>query len=159
MEQITIRKAEPKDTASVMRLLEHILTLHSSGRPDIFKAGSRKYSQEEFYQILQDETKPVLVAVNAAGEVLGYAFCILKDCTGHPMLQDRRTLYIDDFCVGEAYRGHMIGTRLLEAVKELARQRGAVEIELNVWNFNKSAIAFYEHCGFTVQKSILELPL
>ena len=59
----------------------------------------------------------------------------------------------------EACRGQGLGKALMDTVRNYAVQIGVESLELNVWNFNKSAAAFYEHLGFTVQKSILELPL
>ncbi|HBV52185.1 MAG TPA: GNAT family N-acetyltransferase, partial [Clostridiales bacterium] len=71
----------------------------------------------------------------------------------------RKILYVDDLCVEEQSRGRGLGRALLEEVKKHALSIGAQSVELNVWNFNQSAVSFYEHLGFSVQKSILELPL
>ena len=51
------------------------------------------------------------------------------------------------------------GGKLMEAVKEHAQYVGATSIELNVWGFNHSAISFYVHLGFKVQKSTMEIIL
>lgn len=156
---IIIRKALSSDSESIMKLLLYIADLHHNGRPDIFRPASKKYTMAEFEDILRDEKKPVFVADDGSGNVLGYAFCILKECTGHAMLCDRKTLYIDDFCVDERYRGRQIARRLMEAVKAFAARQGAASIELNVWNFNEPAVAFYEHFGFTPLKTIMELSI
>lgn len=156
---VTIRKAEPSDSAGLLRLLKQIAGLHHAGRPDIFRPAGSKYDKREIADILRDEMKPVFVAVDDTQRVLGYAFCILRECKGDAMLQDRRTLYIDDLCVDAQQRGQGLGKALMDAVRNHAAQTGAVSLELNVWNFNKSALAFYEHLGFGVQKSILELPI
>ena len=156
---ITIRKAEASDCAELLRLLKCIAGLHHAGRSDLFRPASSKYNEAELLDILRNEKKPIFVAAEDAHHVCGYVFCIIKEFVGDPMLQDRRILYIDDLCVDEACRGQGLGKALMDTVRNYAVQIGVESLELNVWNFNKSAAAFYEHLGFTVQKSILELPL
>ena len=45
------------------------------------------------------------------------------------------------------------------AERKYAKEINVDNLELNVWNFNKQAISFYEHMGFTVQKSTMEIKL
>ena len=47
----------------------------------------------------------------------------------------------------------------MEAVSDYAKSISADSIELNVWGFNESAISFYEHMGYKVQKSTMEYKL
>ena len=42
-----IRKAETRDTSRIMDLLSQVLTVHHKGRPDLFKGGVTKYTEEE----------------------------------------------------------------------------------------------------------------
>ena len=46
-------------------------------------------------------------------------FCMLEECRGSNIMNDRKTLYIDDLCVDETLRGQHIGRALFEAVKGL----------------------------------------
>lgn len=156
--EITIRKAVQADIPALLRLLKYIAALHHAGRPDIFRSGSSKYDETALADILQDEKKPVFVAASGS-QILGYVFCVHREWHGDPMLQDRTALYIDDLCVDERERGCGLGRKLLDAVRAYAVQSGIGSLELNVWGFNQPAAAFYEHFGFTVQKSILELRL
>ena len=38
---------------------------------------------------------------------------------------------------------------LLAQAHDWAAPRSAAQIELNVWEFNRGAIEFYERCGYT----------
>ena len=89
---MTIRKAEPKDTAKVLDLLHQVLEVHAGLRPDLFISGTTKYTDEELHAIFADETTPVYVAVNDNDEVLGYAFCILEEPVPSNNLHPHRTL-------------------------------------------------------------------
>lgn len=158
IEEIKIRLATNNDIPYLMELLIYIAKLHHDGRPDIFKdKGSSKYCEEDLQKILSDEKTPVFVAADSAERVLGYAFCVVKETKNNILLHDRKVLYLDDLCVNSNIRGRGIGRKLMEKVQSHAQEIGANSIELNVWDFNKSAIEFYKHCGFSVLKSTMEL--
>ena len=130
--------------------------VHHNGRPDLFKAGGRKYTDEQLLALLADDTRPVFAAVDEAGHVLGYAFCILQQHPDDNILTDIKTLYIDDLCVDEEIRGQHIGRRLYEYVKRYAKETGCYNLTLNVWACNESAKKFYERCGLVPQKYGME---
>ena len=153
-----IRFAMEKDIAKISDLLLQVDLVHHNGRPDIFKVG-RKYSEEELESLLQDETRPILVSVNDADEVLGYCFGIFQQHINNSVLTDIKTLYIDDLCVDEKCRGQHIGKELYEAAVGLARESGCYNLTLNVWSCNASAMGFYESCGLVPQKVGMELVL
>ena len=94
-----IRRATAADIEGIDKLLYQVNMVHHNGRPDLFKAGGRKYTDEQFLALLADDTRPVFAAVDEAGHVLGYAFCILQQHPDDNILTDIKTLYIDDLCV------------------------------------------------------------
>ncbi len=53
--------------------------------------------------------------------------------------------------VGPAYRGRGVGTALMEAVEEIARQRGLAQVNLEVGVKNHDAIRLYERRGYQRQ--------
>ena len=153
---MTIRKAEPKDTAKVLDLLHQVLEVHAGLRPDLFISGTTKYTDEELHAIFADETTPVYVAVNDNDEVLGYAFCILEAPVPSNNLHPHRTLYTADICVDEKARGQHVATNLDEHVKAEAKRLGCYNITLNVWAGNDGAQKFYEAMGMKPRKTMLE---
>jgi ribosomal protein S18 acetylase RimI-like enzyme len=52
--------------------------------------------------------------------------------------------------VDPAFRGRGLGTALLAATVQLARERGAGALSLSVWERNGAARRLYERAGFTV---------
>ena len=150
-----IRTATEKDIPKIGELLSQVDLVHHKGRPDIFTVG-RKYSDAEILAILQDENQPILVATDEQDTVTGYCFCIYREATDNSVLTDIKTLFIDDFCVDENLRGKGIGKKLFKAAVDMAKENGCYNITLNVWSFNESAIRFYESCGFSPQKTVME---
>lgn len=151
-----IRRATAADIEGINRLLYQVNMVHHEGRPDLFKAGGRKYTDEQLKTLLADDTRPVFAAVDEAGQLLGYAFCILQQHPDDNILTNIKTLYIDDLCVDEKIRGQHIGRSLYEYVKRYAKEIGCYNLTLNVWACNESAKKFYERCGLVPQKYGME---
>ena len=154
-----IRRAQTGDIPRLGELLVQVCRVHSQGRPDLFRADGRKYSDQQLRALLEDPDRPVLVAVDEADRVLGYAFCVYQRRRGEGALQDMTTLYLDDLCVDEACRGRHVGRALYEAVLELAKNAGCYNVTLNVWSCNEGAMRFYEACGLKPQKVGMEVIL
>ncbi len=151
-----IRKATAKDTDRINRLLFQVAEIHADGRPDIFKSATKKYSDAELLKIIEDDQTPIFVAVDDNDFVLGYAFCVYQITKDSLLLQNKKTLYIDDICVDENVRGGHIGKRLYEYVVNFAKLNGFDNITLNVWAFNEGAYKFYEKCGMKPLKITME---
>lgn len=151
-----IRQAGEKDIAGIDNLLRQVLTIHHNGRPDLFKGNAKKYTDEELLKIMKDEKRPIFVADNGEGEILGYAFCVFVQHMDDNILTDIKSLYIDDLCVDEACRGEHIGQKLYEYVLTFAKEEGCYNLTLNVWACNESARRFYEKCGLMPQKIGME---
>ena len=153
---MNIRRALISDMQGINKLLNQVLMVHHNGRPDLFKANVKKYTDEELEEIIEDNNKPIFVAVDDNEEILGYAFCVFQQHINNNILTDIKTLYIDDLCVDEEKRGMHIGKALYEYVVEYAKSENCYNITLNVWSCNESAMNFYEHCGLVPQKVGME---
>ena len=154
-----IRKAQEKDMARINELLLQVCLVHHIGRPDLFKYGAKKYTDEQLLEIINDPARPILVAVNEDDIVLGYAFCIFQQHIDNNILTDVKTLYIDDLCVDEKCRGQHIGKYIYEEVIKFAKAENCYNVTLNVWSCNDGAMKFYESCGLMPQKVGMEVIL
>lgn len=154
--KVQVRRAENKDTAKITDLLNQVLTVHHNGRPDLFKGNCRKYTDEQLEILIADDDRPIFVAVNEDGDVLGYSFCIVTQQLHNNILTDIKTLYIDDLCVDENIRGQHVGKTIYEYVKGYAREIGCYNLTLNVWACNEKAMEFYNRQGLQVQKMGME---
>lgn len=151
-----IKRATEKDISGINRLLNQVLMVHHNGRPDLFKANAKKYTDEELKVILVDDQRPVFVAKDENDNVLGYAFCVMQQHLNNNILTDIKTLYIDDLCVDETLRGQHIGRTLYDYVLTYAKEQGCYNVTLNVWACNEGAMKFYEKCGLKPQKIGME---
>lgn len=149
-----IRRAENGDIPRITELLYQVHKVHSDKRPDLFRRGAKKYTEDELREIIADDECPVFVAL-LDGEVSGYAFCVFQR-HGGGSLEDFTTLYIDDLCVDEKSRKAHIGSALYQYVLDFAKKSGCHNLTLNVWECNPSAMNFYRKMGLSVQKTTLE---
>lgn len=62
---------------------------------------------------------------------------------------DNERFLVDGICVAPEWRGHGVGTALIDALFEEARWRGYRAIRLEVIEANMRARALYERMGFT----------
>lgn len=152
----TVRRANTGDIPRILELLIQVDMVHHRGRPDIFKGPATKYNAKELEVIVNDDTTPVFVCTDETGRVMGHAFCIHKQIKGDPVLTDIKTLYIDDICVDEAFRGRGVGKSLYEHVIGYAGSLGFYNVTLNVWSCNPGALKFYEAMGLKPQKIGME---
>ena len=150
-----IRRAEENDIEKIKDLLSQVLAVHHNGRPDLFKAGCRKYTDPELLNLIKDNDSPIFVA-EENGVVSGYAFCVIIQHKNDNILTDIKTLYIDDLCVDKEIRGKHIGKALYDYVLNYAKEIGCYNVTLNVWACNKNAMKFYEKCGLKPQKIGME---
>ena len=163
-----IRKANKEDIKRIIELLHQVNMVHHVIRPDLFKPHTTKYNEQELETMLGDDSKPIFVFDDGAqpsgtlcpqGKVLGYAFCQVSEVKNNQLLEDIKTLYIDDICVDENARGKHVGKALYEYVRDYAKSIGCNNITLNVWEGNEPALRFYRSMGMKVQKTTMEIIL
>ena len=154
--KITVRKAHEKDIPRLIALLLQVAQVHNEARPDLFKSSSKKYDENDLAVLLNDEKVVIFVAVDESDFALGYIFCMLHEYKNHMIMQDSKTLYIDDLCVDEKARGSGIGKTLYNHACSFAKAQGCYNVTLNVGAGNDNARMFYENLGMKEQKRTLE---
>ena len=48
---------------------------------------------------------------------------------------------------------------MIRFIREYAQEKGFRRLELNMWEFNRGALAFYEAAGFTTYRRYMEIRL
>ena len=156
---MAVRRAEIKDIPRLEEILYQVHDVHASVRPDLFIPGKKKYTADELKALLGSDDTVIFVCTDDEETVMGYVFCMDKTYAGNHSTNPDKMLYIDDLCVDEKFRGRHVGQILCEYVKKYASENGYQRITLNVWEFNKSARAFYDALGFEPLKTVMEMRL
>lgn len=155
---MTVSPATKDQAPRITELLRYICELHAKGRPDVFVSGEPKYDEEGVCRLIDEKDTHVITAVED-GRVIGYMIAKVKDGETGPHMRGMRTLYIDDICTAPEAARRGVGAALFEEAKRIGRDNGCVRVDLNVWEFNKAAIKFYEKMGMKVSRMHMECGL
>lgn len=146
--KINVRKATAADYDPVRELFGEIDALHGDHLPQIFrKPGEAARTQDYYSGLLVDENVALLVA-EAGEEVLAFVQAVLRDAPAMPVFVPRRYAVVDGIVVKSGFQNEGIGSILMAEIQKWAMAKGASSIELNVYEFNQTAITFYEKLGF-----------
>ena len=139
--------ATKRDHADVNRLARQIHQLHMDWRPDIFQMPEELFPEERYAELISNRQ---LYVAKLNGIVVGYAQTRIRvvDAQDH---MPRKVFLIEQFCVDESFRGHGIGTQMMEEIRILAKAFGCTDLQLNVYPQNDAAVSFYQKCGFMIQ--------
>ena len=152
---MNIRNAQIEDVNKISELMLQVAEIHSNARKDIFKEKSIEEIKIEFNNRINNKENILVAEEN--NNIYGVIVYKIKEVKEHINLKDRTTLYIDELVVDEKVRKMGIGKNLFSEVKKIAKEKNYDAVELNCWNFNESAIQFYEKCGMNIQRLIMEI--
>lgn len=151
-----VRFAKKDELERVNELRKQVNDLHVKGEPEIFKPGFPKELADHIHTIWNDPDQDIAVC-DRDGVICGFAVLhhIVRPET--PFMFVRDYLDVDEFCVDEAYRRTGVGTEMIAFIHSYAREQGFDRIELNMWEFYKDALAFYEAEGFRTYRRYMEM--
>lgn len=115
-------------------------------RDDMDAYVAEAFTVERQRATLADPSALMLVAEDDAG-IAGYA--LLRESPPPDVVSGSAALEIERFYVAVRWQGRGLARRLMEAMLDAARARGADAVWLGVWERNARAIGFYEKTGFT----------
>ena len=155
---ITVRPAKREELERVNALRRMVNELHVAGRPVHFKPGFSRELQGHLYEQIESDRFGVLVALED-GEIAGFATVQYVHRPEGPYTLPLDYYHVEEFGVDEAHRRRGVATALVRYMEEDARARGFRRIDLDVWAFNDSALAFYEAAGFRTYRRYMEIEL
>ncbi|PGP19141.1 GNAT family N-acetyltransferase [Bacillus thuringiensis] len=155
----TVRLATLKDFEDISNINKQVQKLHIEGRPDIYAKTSVSMDRNAYETWLNDTTIEIFVVEDNNKEILAYIILDVKEISENPKLVERKVLFIRNIGVSEKFRGTGIGEILVQKAFEYAKEIQATSVELNVLEFNKKAIRFYEKLGFKTQSRQMEFVL
>lgn len=92
------------------------------------------------------DNKAVIFGIKEDIDLIGFIWiCELQQF-------DEKRIHVVHFVVDGAQRGNGIGTKLLDAVEQYAKQVGVELIELLVTESNDKAVKFYKNKEFNVER-------
>ena len=150
-DKVTIRQAILGDLPVLLAFEQGVI---QAERPmdETLKRGEVSYY--DLRAMIQDPESRVVVA-EIGGEVVASGFGLIKEARHY--LDHDHYAYLGFMYTDPRFRGMGLNARILEDLKQWARERELTEIRLTVYADNLPAIRAYEKAGF--KKHILEMRL
>jgi len=155
---ITIRYYGSKDYERVNELRRYVNELHVMGRPDIFRPGFCEALEKYLTQVAEADDSDVAVAL-LDGNICGYAILRYKTVNESAYGNARRFCDIEEIAVDPEYTRLGVGRSIIDFCRDAALKKGIKKIELSMYEFNASALKFYETLGFKTVRRYMELEL
>ncbi len=133
MTDYQIRPATEQDFEAILGLIKE-LALFEKAPEKVTNTVEQMKAEQAHFQ--------AWVAEKPDGEIIGFAlfYFVYYTWVG-------KSLYLDDLYVKETYRGHKIGSKLLDKIIEIGRLNNCKRIRWQVLSWNKPAIDFYKKIG------------
>lgn len=150
-----VRFAEEKDLNIINELRKQVNDIHVEGRPDVFKAGFGTEIRDFAKVIMNGENSDIIVA-ERNGVICGMVCVDYVNKPETPYSKARSFYHVQEIAVDVNYRRQGVAKELLEFMITDAKKRKLGKIELDVWEFNDSAIEFYRAVGFRQTRRWME---
>lgn len=142
-----IRPAIKKDIPQILRIAKQVYRMIAKNRLKYFGNLGECSKTADFYQkAMNSKNGIVFVAEKGKDRVVGYVYASIErlpdDLIAIPHIS------VDELVVDEKNRRSKIGSALIAKISEWAKEKGLNVLQLAVWEFNKSAIAFYKKMGY-----------
>lgn len=152
--KVRFAKEEELDQVNILR--KQVNDLHVEGKPEVFKPGFSKELRDFIYDIWADPEQEIVVA-DIDGIICGFAVLHHLNRPENPFMKERDFLDIDEFCVDKEHGRKGVASEMISFIKNYAKEKGFHRIELNMWEFNQDALAFYEASGFETYRRYMEM--
>lgn len=153
---VTVRPAAFEELPRINEIRAYVNDVHVAGRPDTFRPGFCEALQQILYKRYETPNWTILAAV-LEGQIVGFATVEYLDRPESPYNLARKMYHVEEFGVAPGFQRRGVATALVEYMKRDAAQRGYPRIELDMWEFNQGALAFYEAVGFQTYRRYMEL--
>jgi len=143
MEQIIIRKAALSDLNTLLEFEQGII---KAERPfDVTLKDGEIHYYDIAQMIIADHVE-VLVA-EKAGELIASGYARIEDSKIY--LKHPKHAYLGFMYVKPEYRGKGVNKMILDGLALWSKQRGIMELHLEVYDENTPAVRAYEKAGFS----------
>jgi len=145
---MNVRMASEEDRGGICKLADEINMDHFINMPRYFSKpeedGSDWWHWKESFE--KEGGFALVCIINKV--VVGFVTAQIVDTPKLPFLNPMRKCLIGTIVVSRSCQRKGVGKKLIASVSEVANERGAVDLGLDVMDFNDGARRFYTNLGF-----------
>ncbi len=154
-----LRSARDADLDAFYGLFAQVQSIHAEAEPAFFRPPEKDETVQQYFEgILGDPEQHLLFACLDGVEV-GFVQYFLGLRPRSLFQPERRVGYIHGLVVDEAHRRTGCAAKLIEHVKQAARQEDIALLGIDFWSFNEAARACFAKAGFRVNREFMWLSL
>ena len=143
---MVIRKITDNDMDQLAEIWKDFMDFHQAMNPFFTRRPDGHENFTTFALSLLEKEDFLLIGAFDGEIMAGYALA-QEACYPPVFLMDKYCM-LTDIALAEKYRGQGVGKKLIETVKDWAREKGLNRMELRVAHENTNARGFYEKMGF-----------
>jgi GNAT superfamily N-acetyltransferase len=157
--ELRIREATTADVPELRTLYDEFQASHVAGVPKYLRVPAPgEHDPTDLAQAvarIADGERSVLLVGEHDGHIVGLAEAYIREIESSPMRHAVRHGHLQSLAVAERLRRFGLGTALLRAAERWARERGATEMRLDIWEFDGGPLGFYEQFGYRTLRRTL----
>ena len=160
MPNYKFRKAVPQDLEGVYKIFSLAGDQHRQAHPEIFQQTFDSKDAKEYLLSSIKSTDAVIFLAMNSSDIIGAILAWVRQTPENSALLPITYVSVEKLIVVENIRRQGVGKALMEHVHRWAKDRGIQQIQLTVWDFNKSAQDFYNNLGYQMlhQRMRKDLP-
>jgi ribosomal-protein-alanine N-acetyltransferase len=159
--RVTVRLAKLEDMETLCNLYIEFHQFHVRGVPDrlvsLEKMDSNQVDElrRNIEKIINGKDSEIMIAQNS-NKVIGLGEIYLRKDNPHPAKVSCTYGHLQSLVVTEASRQYGVGKILVEVAEKWAKEKGAAEMRLDIWEFREGPLRFYEKLGYrTLRRNLV----
>ncbi len=159
MEDVVIRLASAQDIEALCKLYHEFHEFHVRGVPDRLRSLEANSDNAELTstlkKIISSDDSAIFVA-EVEGKTRGLAEVYLREDKVNPAVVSHRYAHLQSLLVTDDLRRQGTGKSLVQTAEKWAKDKGATEMRLDIWEFPEGPLRFYEKLGYrTLRRTLL----
>ncbi len=143
-----IRCAKISDSGRINELYEQLDKTHRVAHTDRFQEPSEHGRSIEYQNELITNPDIELAVAIINNEIIGFVEGRIMKSADYQVLRKRQWLQVNSLVVDKDFQCRGIGQELFDYLVAWGKSKEAESVELNVYSFNESAMAFYKKNDF-----------
>lgn len=148
-----IRKATTADIEQAAEIFRQLHDIHVEAKPDSFRTVPVDFFRSRLKWYVSEENAEVIVSDE--GGINAFAAVKILDVSSEEKMP-RKLCYVDCFAVDERCQRQGVGRKLMEYIREFAKENDCNSVQLGVSTFNEQAQKFYQAMGFAPRTFVME---
>ncbi len=141
-----IWRAREVDYDKLVPIFQEVHNLHTTHLKEYFSLLNNPMPKEDYLKLIKDKSIYFLI-IGDKKNIFGFSILAFRESGYLNILLKRVYAYICEFAIISIHQKKGYGKALFNECVKIAKEMKAKSLELDVWDFNQNAMAFYKSLG------------